>query len=538
MTPLPSRIGRRGAIGRAFAIVAAVYTVMSGEAPAQEKVLRAAMHADLRILDPHWTTAVISLTHGILVYDTLFAFDDAFQPQPQMVASYEVSPDNLTYTMTLRDGLRWHDGSPVRARDIVASIRRWGARNTSGQRLLRYTTSLDSLDDRRFRLVLDQPYRQVLRALAQHSAVMMREREARIDPATQVTEAIGSGPFKFARDRWVPGSKAVYERNADYVPRTEPARGLAGGKVAGVDRIEFLWIPDEQTAAQALIKGEIDLLENASVDFVPILEAARNVSLRRTAQQGGRGVALIRLNHLHPPFDKVAMRQAMYKLVNQEDFLRAAFGNPDYFQVCHSLLPCGTSFANGGGRETLAGYDPKGAPAAFRAAGYRGETITLLHATDLAGVDPMNQVLIQAMRDAGLKLEVQSLDWGTVAQRVPRRDPPAQGGWNLYMTATPVTPSADPSNFSWLAANCDKARPGWPCDERIEALRDAWDFAETDGERMRIATELQARAVETVVFIPTGQYSRPLAYRSDRLTGPIPGIPGAGVTALWGITRK
>jgi peptide/nickel transport system substrate-binding protein len=531
------RIGACGAILRVLAVVAALLGTGPGDAAAQEKILRAAMHADLRSLDPHWTGALITRTHGLLVYDTLFGLDDASRPQPQMIGSYDISPDGLTYTMTLRDGLRWHDGAPVTTRDVVASIRRWGARSTSGERLLRFTSALESLDDRRFRLVLDRPYRQVEQSLAQTSAVIMRAREAETDPNTQITEVVGSGPFKFVRDRWVPGSKAVYQKNIDYIPRGEPARALAGGKVAGVDRIEFQWIPDELTASQALIKGEIDLIEIALPDFIPLLEAARGVSLL-TPKTGDRNFGIIRLNHLHPPFDRVEMRQAMYKLVDQEVFLRAAIGNPAYYRVCHGLLPCGSRFENEGGRDALAGFDPKSALAAFQAAGYRGEAIKILYPTDSAAATPRTQVLIQVMREAGLKLDVQAMDWGTVVQRRARKDPPAQGGWNIFLTSVPIEPGADPSNFSWIGAGCDKAQQGWPCDERIERLRDDWGFAPTDAERMRIATELQARAVETVVFIPTGQSRVPLAYRSDRLSGLVPGVPDIGITVFWGITKR
>ena len=537
MTGWSGRSSPCAGAGFAFALAAFLPGAMPGEAVAQEKVLRAAMHADLRILDPHWTTTLITVTHGLLVHDTLFSRDDALAPQPQMVGHHEISPDKLTHTLTLRDGLRWHDGSPVSTRDVVASIRRWGARDVAGRRLMRFTAAIETVDDRTFKLVLDAPYRQLPAALAQPSAVIMRAREALTDANVQVNEAIGSGPFRFARDQWVPGSKAVYRKNTDYVPRAEPARGLAGGKVAGVDRIEFLWIPDAQTAAQALIKGEVDLLESPAIDFVPLLRAARGVTLRMPPRLD-RLAGLIRLNHLHPPFDKVAMRQAMYKIVNQEDFLRAAIGDPEFYRVCHGLIPCGSPMANDGGRAMLAGFDPKGAAAAFRAAGYRDEPITILHATDLGVVDPMTQVLIQAMREAGLKLDIQAMDWGSVAQRRARKDPPAQGGWNIFMTSTPIVSAADPTMSSWIDASCATAQSGWPCDERIESLRDAFGFAETDAERLKIATELQARAAETVVFIPTGQWTGPLAFRSDRISGPVPGVPGAGITALWGITKN
>jgi peptide/nickel transport system substrate-binding protein len=384
--------------------------------------------------------------------------------------------------------------------------------------------------------VLKEPYGQVLATLAKpnNPALIMRKREATTDPATQVTEAVGSGPFRFAREQWVPGNRTVYLRNAAYVPRKEPARAMAGGKVAGVDRIELIWMPDPQTAMQALVNGEIDLLEQPAVDFIPILERSRGVSLMKTGRIDSL-FGMIRLNHLHPPFDNVKVRQAMYKLINQEDFLRTVVGNPQYYKVCHGLMTCGSPLENRGGSAMLAGYDPKGAAAAFRAAGYRGEPITILHATDHHTINPITQVMIQAMREAGLNLDVQAMDWGSVVQRRARREPPAQGGWNIFVTTSSGISGTNPIIHTWLGAACDRGLAGWPCDEEIERLRNRWGFAQTDAERLSIATELQTRAIENVVYVPTGQWTQPLAFRSDRLSGIVPVTPH---TVFWNIAKR
>jgi peptide/nickel transport system substrate-binding protein len=204
------------------AAIGGIFAAAPQDATAQEKVLRAVMHADVRTLDPHWTTQTIAGIHGLLIYDMLFGIDDDFVPQPQMVDTYDISADKLTYTMTLRDGLNFHDGSPVTTRDVIASLRRWGARDPAGQRLLQFTDRIEAVDAKTFKIVLKQPYGQVLATLGKTSTsvpLIMREKEALTDPNTQVTEAIGSGPFRFAKEQWVPGSKTVYLKNAAYVPR-------------------------------------------------------------------------------------------------------------------------------------------------------------------------------------------------------------------------------------------------------------------------------------------------------------------------------
>jgi peptide/nickel transport system substrate-binding protein len=318
------------------------------------------------------------------------------------------------------------------------------------------------------------------------------------------------------------------------VPRSEPARTLSGGKIPGVDRIELIWMSDPQTAMQALVNGEIDFLEAPQIDFLPILERSRGVSVMKTGKIDST-FGMIRLNHLHPPFDNPKIRQAMYKIINQEDFLRTVVGNPAYYKVCHGLITCGSPLENKGGSALLAGYDPKGAAAAFRAAGYKGEPITILHATDHVTINPLTQVMIQAMREAGLNLDIQAMDWGSVVQRRAKKEPPAQGGWNIFVTTSSGTSGANPIIHTWIGAACDRGLFGWPCDPEVEKLRSAWGFAQTDAERLKIATDLQTRAIENVVYVPTGQWMQPIAYRSDRISGI---VPITGITALWGITKK
>lgn len=518
---------------------AAALALILAPAPvqAQDKVLRAVMHADVRTLDPFWTTQTIAGIHGMLVYDTLFGQDDDMVPRPQMVDTYEISADRKIYTMTLRDGLKFHDNTPVTTKDVIASLKRWGARDPAGQRLLLFTEKLEAVSDKTFRIVLKEPYGQVLDTLGKTGTnvpVIMREKEAMVDPNTQIQEAIGSGPYKFARDQWVPGSKTVYLKNADYVPRKEPPSRFAGGKIPGVDRIELVWIADPQTAMQALINGEIDYFEQPPTDFLPILEKSKGVALK-TMGKLDTTFGLIRLNHLHPPFNNVKARQAMYRLINQEDYLRTVVGNPEYYKVCLGLMVCGSAFANDAGSAMLKEYNPKKALAELKEAGYKGEPITVLLATDHNTINASTQVLIQAMREAGITLDIQSMDWGSVVQRRAKKEPPAQGGWHIFVTTSGTISGSNPVNHTWIGAACDKGLFGWPCDEQIEKLRNAFGFAQTDEERMKISRDLQARAIEQVVYLPFGQWTAPIAYRSDRLTGVL-GV--AGLAVLWNIAKK
>src|SRR6266403_4718522 len=288
----------------------------AGSAQNAAKTLRFIPQADLRSIDPIWTTAYVTRNFGYLVFDTLFALDKDFKPQPQMVDSWTVSDDKLTYKFTLRDGLKWHDGQPVRAADCIASIERWAKRDQFGQKLIEAVASMTDTDDKNFTIALKRPFPLLLNALGKLSSnvpFMMPERLAKTDAFQQIPEAIGSGPFKFVKEEWVPGSKAVFVRNADYVPRKEPPSLAAGGKVAKIDRVEWLYIPDAATAAAALNAGEADWYEQPPVDILPVFKSNKDVVVANVDPLGSQG--LMRFNFLNPPFNNQKMRQAVLALV-------------------------------------------------------------------------------------------------------------------------------------------------------------------------------------------------------------------------------
>ena len=229
-----------------------------------------------------------------MVYDTLLATDENYKVQPQM-ADWKVSDDRLTYTFTLRDGLKWHDGAPVTAEDCVASLKRWARNDSMGQKLMDFTASLEATDAKTITLKLKEPYGLVLESIAKPSSYtpfMMPKRLAETPPGQQIKEQIGSGPFKFVQAEFQPGVKAVYEKNKDYVPRKEPPSWTAGGKVVKVDRVEWITMADAQTAVNALQAGDIDFMEVPPFDILPVLAADKNITidvLSKTGfQTGGR----------------------------------------------------------------------------------------------------------------------------------------------------------------------------------------------------------------------------------------------------------
>ncbi|MEO7743009.1 MAG: ABC transporter substrate-binding protein, partial [Usitatibacter sp.] len=315
---------RRFAAIALVAIAAGPWTVTL----AQQKVLKFIPQADLRILDPIATTAYITRNHGYMVYDTLFAINDKFQVKEQMVGKHEVSKDLLTYTFTLRDGLKFHDGAPVRSADCIASIERWSKRDALGQKLAEATESWTAVDDKTFRLKLKSPFPLTLDALAKPSSnvpFIMPERIAKTDAFKNIDDPTGSGPFKMVKAEWVPGNKVVYVKNTDYVPRKEAPSWASGGKVVKVDRVEWIYIPDSATAAAALNAGEADIWEQMPPDLIPLLSKNKQVTVKNIDPLGSMG--MIRFNFLHPPFNNEKLRRAVMYAVDQNDYVIGIAGD-------------------------------------------------------------------------------------------------------------------------------------------------------------------------------------------------------------------
>ncbi|WP_372621903.1 ABC transporter substrate-binding protein [Falsiroseomonas sp.] len=530
--------------GRLAPALAMVATLLAGTAAAPaaaqpvppERILRMVPNADLQTLDPINTTAGVVQSHAHMIYDQLFGRDAEQRPQPQMVGAHGVSPDGLVWRFTLRDGLAFHDGAPVTAADVVASLRRWGARDPHGRQIMAITASLaPEADGKTVVWTLRRPYSLMLDALSKPAGNMpaiMPARVAATDPFTAITETVGSGPFIFVREEWVPGSRVVYRRNPNYVPRSEPASGTAGGKRVHVDRVEWLNIANAQTAVLALIQGELDFVESPGVDFLPMLQQ-RGMRLVRINTLGAPG--MIRMNHIHPPFNDPRAREALMLLVNQEEILQAMFPDPGLYQVCHAFFVCGSP------QETNAGVPQGlGSPAArerarqlLRESGYDGSPIVIMDPTDNPFVHAATLVLAQQMQQVGFRTDVQAMDFASMAGRRANRRPPAEGGWHIGLTFWNGLGASDPVGNVPMQASCERAWPGWPCDAAHQALIDAFPYAANAQERRRILEELHASAYRLVPYVPYGQWYLPAAH-TPRISGVL-AMPG--IIMAWNIQK-
>lgn len=498
--------------------------MLAGAAMAEVK-LTAVMHSGLRGLDPVLSTAHITRNHAYMIYDVIAAMDSAQVPQPQM-ASWEISEDGKVYTFTLRDGLMFHDGTPVTAADAVASLARWGKRDPGGQFIFGVTDSLEATGDKTFVWTLSQPFPQLVATLAKPSIppFVMPARVAETPVDASITDYTGSGPFVFDEAAFRPGFSVTYRKFEDYVPRSEPADALAGGKQVNVDTVEWLTMPDAQTSVSALAAGEVDLVETIPFDMLPILDYADGVVTEKRDPFGNQYVA--RMNFAQPPFDNVTMRRAVLKAIDQEQVLAAAVGNPEYYQLCASFFGCGTTFSDETGGETLtAGGDVEAAKALLAEAGYDGTPIVLLQATDVAAQSPVPVAVADALRKAGFVVEIQSMDWQTLTTRRAVKAPPSEGGWNMIFTYSSVAEVDTPLKNATLASRGAASWFGWPEDPAMEEARAAFNAAATPEAQMAAAKAVQVQGMDFVTYVPLGDFF-PVQGRSeavtDMLVSPIP----------------
>jgi peptide/nickel transport system substrate-binding protein len=525
-----------GHLRRSMLAIAAAAAAVGLALPAvAETTLKFVPHSDLKIVDPIWTTAYISRNHGYMIYDTLFAMDAKGKIQPQMVGKHETSADGLTHTLTLRDGLLWHDGAPVTAADCVASIKRWGAKDAMGQKLLSFVGSLEAKDAKTIVIKLKSPTGLVELALGKPSSnvpFMMPKRVAETPPNEQIKDFTGSGPFVFAKDEWKPGSKIVYKKFDKYVPRSEPPSGLAGGKVVKVDRVEWLPIRDHQQAVNALLAGEIDMIEAPPHDLYPLLKKDKSVKPFNFNPAGNQFT--FRFNVLHKPFDNPKIRQAVLYALNQEDFVKAVVGSPDYYKVCKALFVCGMPFETDAYMDGILESNMKKARELLKEAGYDGTPVVLMHSTDLAVLTNLAPVAKSLMEKAGFKVDMQSMDWQTLVARRSKKDPPDKGGWNAFITSWTAGDLFNPVAMAFLNSSCEKALFGWPCDKQIEDLRDQFARATDSTKQLEIVKAIQKRWREYPTHIHLGQW-----YSLEFVRNNVDGmLQTAGVPVLWNIEKK
>ncbi|WP_159992402.1 ABC transporter substrate-binding protein [Roseomonas sp. 18066] len=503
---------------------------------ARAKTLIFVPQADAAILDPTITTGLVNRNHGFLVYDTLYGIDAEGVVRPQMVEGHTIEDDGKLVTMRLREGLRFHDGEPVRGRDVVASLRRWAHRDAFGVSLMAIVEELSAPDDRTVRWRLKAPFPLLPTALGKVGAIVafiMPERLAAADnPVPPVKELVGSGPFRFRADLHVSGSKLVYDRFDGYVPRKDgEASLLAGPKAVNFDRIEWQVMPDASTAAGALQQGEIDWWEQPIYDLLPGLK--RNPRLNVEVLDPYGAIAVMRFNSMIPPFDNPAIRRAILGAVKQSDFMIAVAGEDrTLWKDGIGFFAPGGVMANSEGLEALDGSRSiEQSRQALKDAGYKGERVLLMAPSDFPSIKATSDVTADLFKRLGITLDYQVMDWGSMLTRMANKNTIDKGGYNLFCTYSPGVTHLNPAAHNFLRGSGERATFGWPTSPQLEALRDAW-FAAPDAEAQRaIGIRAQRQALIDVPYVPLGLFYQPTVYKKE-LSGILKGLP-----LFWNMRR-
>jgi peptide/nickel transport system substrate-binding protein len=498
-------------------------------------LLKFVPQGDLALLDPVQTTLFVTRHHGLMVFDTLYGVDENWKPQPQMVEGHVIENDGKTWKLTLREGLKFHDNTPVLARDVVASLQRWGKRDSFGLALMAVTDELSAPSDKEVMIRLRKPFPLMPDALGKtgsNIAVIMPERLARTDPFVQVTEMVGSGPYKFIASERVPGSRAVYERFAGYVPRPQGTpSNMAGPKVVYFDRVEWLTIPEAATAAAALQTGEVDWWEQPTTDFWSVLKGDRNIIVDVTDRSGSLG--FVRFNFLNPPYDNPAVRRAAMAAISQSDVMQAMAGtDPSMWRDKVGFFLPDTPMASDAGMAAVPGpVDIERCRRMMGTSGYNGEKLVFIVSTDYPSVNAEGQVVADAWGKVGFKVEVQTVDGGTAAQRLTSKQPVEKGGWNAFCAYTAGVNTFNPAAHNYIRGSGKTATFGWPDIPRLEELRNAWFDAPDQTTQAALCREMQVIAFETVPYIPTGVFYQPTAYLKT-----LTGVP-RGFAQFYGVRR-
>lgn len=497
------------------AVAAATLAAPRVSRGAANKVVTFTPHADLASLDPVWTTADITRNYSLAVFDTLYAYDAQFQVQPQMVEGHRTEDDGKTWEFTLRDGLSFHDGEKVLARDCAATIKRFAARNPFGQAMMKRVAEISAPSDKVIRIRLNQPFPLIRAALAEYQCAIMPTRLAETDPVKQIPEAIGSGPFRFLANERIPGSRVAFAKNQAYVPRASGTPSFhAGPKIVNIDRVIWNFIPDPATASAALQEREIDWWENPTLDLVPQVKSYRDVVVTVKDRTGEMGC--LRFNHLYPPFDNPAIRRVVVAAIDQKEVMEAVCGaEPSLYRTDVGLFVPGTPMASSVGVDVTRGpKDYAKLKKDLAAAGYDGRKIVILAATTIPTIWAESQVAADTLSKIGFNIDLQGLEWGTVVQRRASMEPIDKGGWNVFFTWLGGFGNISPAPNIALRGNGKAAWFGWPNNEKIEAMYSTWFDAPDQAAQRKICEAMQLAFWQDPTYAPLGMYQQPTAFQS------------------------
>jgi len=470
--------------------------------------LRVGMIGEPPTLDLHATTAVITREIGVNAFEGLYALDARFQPAPLIAEGHDVADGGRRYTIRLRKDVKFHNGKLLTSADVVASLRRWGATATTGKAIWKNVESVDAKGPQAIEIRLKEPSVTLLTVLAQvDSAAVIYPKEV-IDASAdgQLKELIGTGPYRIVEHR--PDRHIKLVRFDGYVPRAEPASGLAGQRIAYVDEIYFLPVPDYATRQAGMVTGEYQFIQQVKPDQYDRIKSTPGVEPVVAKPYGW--VTLV-LNTRQGLLTDKRLRQAIQAALDVEPMMLAGLGHKDFYRFDPGLFFPEQTWHSKAGAALYNQHDKDKARRLLKEAGYAGQPLRWLVTTQYALHVKPALVAKSQLEEVGFKIDLQVSDWATVVQR---RNKPEL--WEVFSTAFVFSP--EPSSAAQVLCEW----PGWWCNPEKDQLLQV--MAREPDEKKRYATweKIQTIFYAEAARIKIGDYFR-LDARRKEVQGYAPG---------------
>ena len=507
----------RTALVALLVLLAGAATADAQGAHRQGGILKAAMIGEPPTLDTHTTTATIAYQIAWHVFETLYTWDRQYMPVPHLVESHAVSDGGRRYTLTLRKGVKFHNGKELLASDAAASITRWGRLHTTGKTMFKTIEAVEAKDPHTLVIHLKEPSGSLLYALA--SPYLAIHQKSVVDAAGDqpVKEYIGTGPFRFVEHK--PDRHIRLARFKEYSARSEAPDGHSGKRTAYVDEIRFMPVPDVAVRVAGIESGEYHFVQQVKGDQYDRLKA--NAKLELSIIKPGNWITAA-LNHKQGLMTNRKLRQAMQAVLDMDPIMTAAMGHKAFFRVDGALYSSEQGLFHS--QAGVTGYNLKNkerARALLKEAGYAGEPVRWITTKEYDYMYNSAVVAKQQMEEVGFKVDLQVLDWATVVQR---RNKPEL--WEVFTTG--ITFQPDPALTSNLQCNW----PGWWCQEDKERLL-AELIKENDPKKRRAIIErIQAVFYEDVGRIKMGDFFTLYATRD------VKGFQGNPFLHFWDISLR
>ena len=468
-------------------------------------------------MDPMISTADLVGTITQHIFETLFTFDKSWKVTPLLAeAMPTISADGKTYTIPLRPGVKFHDGSDLTADDVVASLKRWTKLASRGKQTAGFIDSIEASGPATVVIKLKQPYAPLLSLLAfNNSAAIILPAKKQDEP---LKEFIGTGPYMLKERKADQYIQLV--RFDGYKPREGEADGYGGARRPLLDEVRFVPVPDANTRVESAVSGQYDYVDAIPVESFDRLKqskASQPVMLKPF------GYPVFVFNTAEGATKNLEVRKAIRTALSMEDMLAAAFGSKEFYALDGNIYPAGfvwSSDAGVAGNYNVA--DPDKAKAAAKAAGYKGEPIRILTSRQYEFHYKMAQVAAEYLKLAGFTVDLQVVDWATLTQR--RTD---KGLWDIYITHSPFLP--EPA----LIGSLSTSAPGWWDTPARKAAVEAFTTEADPAKRPALWAAVQKVIYDEVPFIKIGDFNA-LSAQSAKLTGVVP----APWPYFWNVSVK